>query len=41
MNPSKFSTFCIKKNNHNLKQKKKIVEKNMTNFTAFFLHGNG
>ena len=42
MNLHKFSVFCIKKK-HSQIMKKKIkqifVEKNMSNFTAIFLHG--
>ena len=40
MNPHNFLVQCIKKNNR--KKKKKIfVDKNITNFTAIILHGNG
>ena len=43
MNPHKFSVFWYKKKRSQLKKKiKKIfVEKNITNFTAIFLHDNG
>ena len=42
MNPHKFSVFFVlKKNNHNKKNTKVIVEKNMTNLTEIFIHCNG
>ena len=42
MNPHKFSVFLYEKSNYNSwKKKKYFLKKNMTNFTAIFLHDTG